>query len=86
MSLRSRGFYHRGGARAACAGRGRAGPVRSGRRPVSDLDRQQTDEALQRALPHLYKQAGPTGRQPGPSPAELEVRFNLCSRILIGDV
>lgn len=72
---RSRGLHHRGGACAARAGWSRAGSVRGGRRPVSNHDGKQTNETLQRPLPHLHQQAGPNGRQPRTSPAADEVRF-----------
>lgn len=77
-SLRSRGLYHRGGASTARAGRSCVGPVCSRGSPVSDHDSEQTDEALQCPLPHLYQQVGPHGRQPQASPAANEVW--LCSQ------
>lgn len=79
VCFRSRGFHHRGGASFAGAGRSGAGSVCSGRHPVSDHDRQQTDEALQRPLPHLHQQAGPNGCQPEPGAAADEVWVQLKS-------
>ncbi|CDQ75152.1 unnamed protein product [Oncorhynchus mykiss] len=63
------GLHHRGGASPACFEQGDPGPMCGWRGPVADPDREQTDETLQRSLPHLHQQAGPHGSQPQPRPA-----------------
>ena len=52
---RPRGLHSGGGARAAGAGRRGAGPLRGRRGAESDPDRQQADEALQRALSGVHQ-------------------------------
>lgn len=78
--LRSRGLHDRGGAVSAGSRWSCAGPVFGRRRAVSDHDRQQTDEALQRALPHLHQQAGPSGSESLQSSTAAQVSWSaaLC--------